>query len=97
MICKAEGCIREAKRGGLCWGHVREAQAKRNSRDRRRRTSRMDGGLEVRHQSPWDCLTEAALAYADADPRDDAAFYRAKQRLKMAARRLFTTPRKSTR
>lgn len=33
------------------------------------------------HESPWARLTEAAIAYAEADDEDDTAYERARKRL----------------
>jgi hypothetical protein len=44
----------------------------------------MNKALARRYESKWECLVEAALGYADAGD-DNAAFRRAKDRLRWAA------------
>lgn len=73
MLCSFEGCPNEAKRGGLCWAHL-----KQRSRD--------DGRLqEVRRrpESRIERLTEAALAYAAAETEEE--FRRARDNLRKSA------------
>lgn len=38
------------------------------------------------YETPWQRVTEAAIAYADADPEDNAAFERARKRLDEAGK-----------
>lgn len=73
MTCTAPDCDREAKRRGLCDGHRWQ-----------REHGRALTPLEPRGQDPRDRLTEAALAYADAE--SDAEVERARARLETAAR-----------
>lgn len=77
IACRAPGCDREAAPGGYCHGHIK----------RIRRGQSLAKPLAPRYPTPWECLSEAALAYADADPGDDQAWERARHRLRMACNR----------
>jgi hypothetical protein len=72
--CDFPDCDADAERGGYCWAHTKQGQR----RDGRRTE------VARRHESAWERLTEAAIAYAEADQDDD--FSRAKDRLAQAAK-----------
>jgi hypothetical protein len=52
---------------------------------RQRRGQSMSEPLRDPYASPWDRLTAAALAYAEADDGDEEDFSRAQDRLRKAA------------
>lgn len=76
MLCTVDDCLNEATRGGLCWGHARR---------RRRRKKAGKLGPPKRAGCEWDFLTEAALAYADADPLNEERWRKARDNLRKAA------------
>ncbi len=72
----SEGCGRPAApRHKRCWGHLKRVTRKQS----------LETPLAEAYSSPWERLTAAALAYADADDGDDESFARARDRLRKAA------------
>jgi hypothetical protein len=71
--CAVDGCVNESQRAGRCWAHHK----------RKCRGAVVDGSLAPRHQVPFDAVTEAALAYAEAEEDED--FERAREQLRRAA------------
>lgn len=74
-FCSVSECVNAARKAGLCWGHFK----------RRQRGQSANGELRPSVMTPDQVLTEAALAYAEADVADDGAFQRAWDRLRKAA------------
>ncbi|MCP3065817.1 hypothetical protein LXT21_44325 [Myxococcus sp. K38C18041901] len=73
--CTVDGCTRDAApRRKLCHAHAKRAT----------RGQPLSTPLAETYSSPWDRLTSAALAYADAGD-DEEAFARAKDRLRKAS------------
>ncbi|WP_141332898.1 hypothetical protein [Myxococcus sp. AB025B] len=73
--CSVDGCTREAApRRKLCHAHAKRAT----------RGQPLSTPLAETYSSPWDRLTAAALAYADAGD-DEGEFSKAKDRLRKAA------------
>lgn len=73
--CEVEGCSRPIERGTLCAAH----------RKRRYRGRPMSTPLRSDRRAPEEELLEAALAVADTDTEDDAAWNRAWSILMRAA------------
>jgi hypothetical protein len=73
--CSVDGCYGVARRGGLCWGHVK----------RRTRKQTVNVLLVERPRSIFDRLQEAAITYCELKPTDDVGFERARDRLRKAA------------
>lgn len=74
-FCSDPDCLRPVFRDGLCRGHVA----------RRQRGAVVSGGLKrQRWESTWERVLEAVHAYAECDSADDAAFERARDRLRKA-------------
>lgn len=71
--CSVDGCPNPAAKSGLCEGHVK----------RRTRGQVVSAALKLRPRSPLERLTEAALAYANAESDDE--FDRAKDNLRKSA------------
>lgn len=71
--CAIDGCGREGKQGGYCWGH----------RKRLARGQDMSGELGRRSESAMELLAAAALRYAEAD--EDEEFDRARDNLRKRA------------
>lgn len=83
--CLVDGCLKPAglRKGGYC-----EAHAKRRLRGQvvaEPIGAPRGGHVLVTAESTWLLLTEAALAYADADSDDEVDFRRATDRLRKAA------------
>jgi hypothetical protein len=72
VSCAVDGCENDAARGGLCWAHVKEKQ----------RTGKLSP-LSKRPASALERLTEAAIAYAEAEEDDE--FRRARDNLRKSA------------
>ncbi|MCP3065820.1 hypothetical protein LXT21_44340 [Myxococcus sp. K38C18041901] len=73
--CTVDGCTREAApRRKLCHAHAKRAT----------RGQPLSTPLAETYANPWDRLTSAALAYADAGD-DEEAFAKAKDRLRKAS------------
>jgi hypothetical protein len=73
--CTVDGCTRDAApRRKLCHAHAKRAT----------RGQPLSTPLAETYSSPWDRLTAAALAYADAGD-DEEEFAKAKDRLRKAA------------
>ncbi len=70
--CSFDGCENAAKRAGYCWSHVWQEQ---HHGEKRTVTKRPASALER--------LTEAAIAYAEAD--EDEEFNRARDNLRKSA------------
>lgn len=79
--CSIAGCEKEEEAAGLCCGH-----RKRKTREQAVSVSLGPARRGPDLREPWEVLTEAALAYADADVGDDAAFTSARKKLAYAAR-----------
>lgn len=76
--CSVDGCPNAAKRGDLCWAHLK----------RRARQKPMTDPLSYKargYSSPWEHLQRAAVRLADADSEDDAEYERRKDVLRKAA------------
>ena len=71
--CSVADCPKPAKKGGLCWGHLKAAQ----------RGQTVSRELAKRHSTPLERLTEAALTYAEVDA--DEEWDRAKNNLAKSA------------
>lgn len=72
-VCRVGDCDNPAARDGLCWAH----------RKRLQRDQPLTTGISRRPASALERLTEAALAYAEADRDDD--WERAKDNLRKSA------------
>lgn len=70
--CSVDGCPHDAARGGLCWSHVR----------RKQRGQALSPAIRQRPKTPFERVTEAAIAYVDADADED--FARARDNLRKA-------------
>jgi hypothetical protein len=81
-LCAVDGCRNPARRGRLCWAHLK-----------RRARGRPVSGTEIRPRN-WtrqDLLLEAAISLVDLPATDDEGWRRAVQRLRMAALRYART------
>lgn len=88
MKCSATDCDNEARRGGLCWGHVK-------ARKRKGSAARQLPQNGARYPTRKAMLVEAALNIRDIDdPAETGMFERAWHRLRMAAKR-YGTKRKT--
>lgn len=75
-LCCEDGCTRDAAPSHRrCHGHLM----------RQRRGQSMSEPLREPYATPWERLTAAALAYAEADDGDEEDFARAQDRLRKAA------------
>lgn len=72
--CGIDGCENWARRGGLCWGHLK----------RRSRGLPLHQPLAER-STLWSRLVRAALRYADAPADDECEYVRAKDQLRKSA------------
>lgn len=72
-LCTVDGCLNAEQKGGLCHGHIK----------RRQRGDALTP-LKQRPATTWERITEAALAYANADSMDDREFRRASDNLRTA-------------
>ncbi len=94
--CSVDSCVNEAKKGGLCWGHLR----------RRKLGQSMSAPLEEHrgrppadtNYNPWERIKAAAVRFADdteapagENPRE--AMRRAEQRYHKALYTYFVTKR----
>lgn len=70
--CSVDGCENEAQRNGVCWAHVKQRQRESEVTPVTRRPS-----------TALERLTEAALAYAEADEHED--YIRARDNLRKSA------------
>lgn len=84
--CSIDGCEEDASEGGFCDAHARRTRRKRRGEGGERTgLQHIPSQLMKRNQSPWRTLTEAWLAYADADAGNDEAFHRAEVRARKAS------------
>lgn len=74
--CQGPDCDKPAERDGHCRGHRQQKYEGRELTP-----------LAPRKQTRWQILSEAALAYADANAEDQAEWRRRQSRLIMAARK----------
>ncbi len=80
--CHVEGCTRPARSDGKCWTHVKRRQ-RGKPLDAPVKARRRPGAPDIAELA--DRLQIAALAYADADAEDDAAYDAAWCRLQAVA------------
>lgn len=66
-----------------------EAQSAGKVASLTRAADKLEATARLLSRSPWQYLSEAALAYSDVDPADDAAWSRAAATLRDAARSYF--------
>lgn len=81
--CYISGCDRPAKKGGLCWGHVKRRQRRKKGQafsteiaERRRPNSP--------YSSPYDRCYEIALSFGDLRATDDEGWEAARERFRKA-------------
>ncbi|QSQ14061.1 hypothetical protein [Myxococcus landrumensis] len=72
--CTVDGCLRPARRGGLCWGHTKRHQRNMPGTD-----------LLERGQSPKRVLLEAIWDLVEVDASDKQAWRKAWDRVRKAA------------
>lgn len=72
--CTVDGCLRPARRSGLCWGHLKQRTKGKPLSD-----------LAEKGHGPKRVLQEAIYDWVEADASDKAAWARAWDRVRKAA------------
>lgn len=80
--CTVDGCLRPARRSGLCWAHLW-----------RRAHGRPLGDIREQGQTPKQVLLEAVYDFVDTDASDRRAWRKAWDRLRKAAVRYAVAPK----
>ena len=75
VSCSVNECVNAARRGGLCWAHVK----------RRSRRQPVHVNLMEKPKTPYERLLEAAFTMLDCKATDDEGWRRARNNLRKSA------------